>query len=117
MDRRLWYAVIGLLAFGLLVAGWATRPWTDTKPLAPPPGVKQSVPPDIVHFQCGAPWGSASVHGPTSTPRPVVGTPCGQRDERRRLAAVDVAIAAVGVGYLSLGRPSRRHRAADVVVA
>jgi hypothetical protein len=60
-------------------------------------------------------WGAASVHGPDSTPRPVVGTPCGQRDSRRRLAAVDVLIGVVGIGYLTVGRRSS-HEPAPVDV-
>jgi len=108
-------AIIALLAFGLLVAVWATRTWTDTKPLVAPPGVKQQVP-DTVKYQCGAPWGGARVHGPASTPRPVMGTPCSQRDERRRLAFVDVVLALAGIGYLALG-PRSTHEPAPIDAA
>jgi hypothetical protein len=111
MGRARRYVVVALVAFGLSVAVWATRPWSDTKPLASPPGVKEQVP-ETVKFQCGAPFGSASVHGPQSTVRPVVGTPCGQRDERRRLAFADVVLAVVGIGYVTLGR--RPHERAPL---
>jgi hypothetical protein len=107
MGRARTYIIVVLVAFGLSVAVWATRPWTDTKPLAPPPGVKQQVP-DTVKFECGAPIGTASVHSPPSTVRPVEGTPCGQRDERRRLAFADVILAVVGIGYVTLRRPHHR---------
>jgi len=113
MGRARTYIVVVLIAFGLSVAVWATRPWTDTKPLAPPPGIKQQVP-DTVKFQCGAPFGSATVHGPPSTPRPVVGTPCGQRDERRRLAFADIILAVVGIGYVTLGRRPHERATLDV---
>jgi len=109
------WAVVVLAAFALSVAWWAASSWTDTKPMVPPAGVKQQVP-DTVKYECGAVWGAASVHGPTSTPRPVVGTPCGHREERRRLAAADLLIAVVGIGYLTLGRRPT-HEPAPVVVA
>jgi len=108
------YALIALTAFALSVAVWATRPWTDTKPMVPPAGVKQQVP-DTVKYQCGAPWGTASVHGPASTPRPVIGTPCGQREARRRLAFADVVLGVIGLGYLTLGRRTT-HEPAPVEV-
>jgi len=109
------YAVVVLAAFALAVAVWAIGGWTDTKPLVPPPGVKQQVP-DTVKYECGAVWGSASVHGPPSTARPVVGTPCGQREGRRRLAFADILIAVVGIGYLTMGRRSPQERSpVDVV--
>jgi hypothetical protein len=116
MDGRRTLVVVALVAFGLLVAVWGTRSWSDTKPLAPPPGVKQQVP-DTVRFECGAPFGSASVHGPASTPRPVVGTPCGHRDERRRLAFVEIVAAAIAIGYVMLGRRPHEPTPVDPVNA
>jgi len=111
------YTIVVVIAFGLSVAVWATRPWTDTKPMVAPTGVKQQVP-DTVKYQCGGVWGSASVHGPASTPRPVIGTPCGQRDERRRLAMADVLVAVVALGYLTLGRrPSHELAPPDVTTS
>ncbi len=97
--------VVVLVAFGLAVAVWATRPWSDTTPLVAPPGVKQPQP-DTVKSKCGAPWGGASVKTPP-TIRPVVGTPCGGRSERRRLALFDDALAAVGIVGVTVARRSR----------
>ncbi|HEV3352735.1 MAG TPA: hypothetical protein VG076_07410 [Acidimicrobiales bacterium] len=115
MERARKWAVVVLVAFALAVAFWGTRSWTDTKPLVPPPGVKQQVA-DTVKYECGALWGSASVHGPTSTPRPVVGKPCGQREARRRLAFADIILAVVGIGYLTFGRRStHEHPSLDPV--
>ena len=110
------YAIVVLAVFALSVAVWATRSWTDTKPMVAPQGVKQQVP-DTVKYKCGSVWGTAGVHGPTSTPRPVKGTPCGQRDERRRLALADVVVGVIGIGYLTFGRRSMHDRAPVDVVA
>jgi hypothetical protein len=104
-----------LVAFGLSVAVWATQSWTDTKPLAPPPGVKQQNP-DTVKFQCGAPWGAAGTVGPKTTVRPVVGVPCAERSARRNLAVFDVAIAGIGLAFLSTRRRTHDHDAQPLVV-
>jgi hypothetical protein len=98
-----WFAVAVLVAFGLSVAVWATRSWTDSKPLVKPAGVAQAQP-DIVKFQCGAPWGTAKTEGPKTTVRPVVGTPCGDRAARRNVAIADVALAGIGLAVLSTRR-------------
>jgi hypothetical protein len=114
VERRRMWAVVLLAAFALSVAWWASSSWTDTKPMEAPAGVKQQVP-DTVKYECGAVWGAASAHGPTSTPRPLIGTPCDQRESRRRLAVLDVLIGVVGIGYLTLGRRST-HEPAPVEV-
>lgn len=111
-----WFAVALLIAFGLSVAVWATQSWTDTKPLAPPPGVKQPNP-DTVKFQCPAPWGTGNVEGPKTTVRPVVGTPCGQRSARRNLAVADVAIAGIGLAFLSTHRRTHDDDTQPLVTA
>src|SRR6266513_6249944 len=107
MSARRWLVVVVLGAFALVVAIWATRPWSDTQALATPRGVT----PASVTYECGAPWGSGSVKGPETTPYPVVGKPCDHRQERRRLAALDIG--AVAVAILVVSRwgsfTARRH--------
>ena len=110
-----WFAVALLIAFGLSIAFWVTRSWTDTKPLAPPPGVRQQNP-DTVKFQCPPPWGSGSIVGPKTTVRPVVGTPCDQRSARRNLVFADLAIAGIGLAFVSTRRRTHDSDAQPLLV-
>ena len=96
MGALLRLVVVILAAFAVAIAYWAVKPWDDVLQLATPQGAPQQ----FATFHCGAAWGKASVSGPTSTPLPVTGTPCHQREERRRLAAVDVGLAVTGIGVL-----------------
>jgi len=86
--------VLVLALWALAVVVWAARPWSDTHPLLAPPDAKVQQ----ATYECGPTWGNASVRGPNTTPYPVIGTPCGHREERRRVAAVDLGAAALGIG-------------------
>jgi hypothetical protein len=96
MTTRRWTIVVGLAAFTLAIAVLALRPWTSHHDLAAPTGVKAQT----VSFECGPVWGANSVRGPTKTPYPVIGKPCGVREQRRILAGIDVGLCLIGMAVV-----------------
>ncbi|MBV8387829.1 MAG: hypothetical protein JO155_13630, partial [Acidimicrobiia bacterium] len=60
---------------------------------------------------------TGSVEGPKTTVRPVVGTPCGQRSARRNLAIADVAIAGIGLAFVSARRRTHDSDVQPLVTA
>jgi hypothetical protein len=103
MTARRWALVVGLGLFAVLTAAWAMRPWDDTHELAVP----RDVAPQTVTYRCGAVWGQGSLEGQTVTRFPVIGKPCGHREERRRLAVADVVLASVGIVAVARWRRAR----------
>jgi len=98
--------MLGCCAFALLSVVWVARPWSDTHPLDVPKGVDA----ESITYQCGAPFGAATVEGVHPTPFPVLGTPCGHRQERRDLAVMNVAAVLVAlVVIMERGRTLARR--------
>jgi hypothetical protein len=96
VTARRWLVVLALAAWALVVAVWAFQSWSDTHALNAPPDAKVQQ----VTYGCGPPWGKASVRGSEATPYPVVGRPCGHREERRRLAAVEIGVAVMAIAVV-----------------
>ncbi len=94
--RRL--AIVGLLGFVATVAVWALRPWTSSVSL---PAVANKVP--QATFECGALFGGDSVHPSNDLARSEVvlpTRPCANRNARRVLAVVDLAVGLAGLVVL-----------------
>jgi len=94
--RRL--AIVGLLAFVVAVAVWGFRPWTSSVAL---PVVDNKTP--QATFVCGAVFGGGSVHPSNDLARSeaVLPTrPCANRNARRVLAVVDLAVGLAGLVVL-----------------
>jgi hypothetical protein len=105
--RRL--AIVGLVVFAAVIGAWASRPWTDTVPLRTPPGV----PTQSVSFECGPPFGAATVNRPEKapgSPYPLAAKPCAHRRARRNLAVSEIVLAGIAVLVLAAG--GRRARSA-----
>jgi hypothetical protein len=99
-----WLILAALLVFVVIVGVHAVTPWKWSGQTAAP--VPQSV-----YFRCGAPWGAAYVHGPTTTAYPLVATPCGQRSDLRVLSGVDLLLGALGlIAVATWGREWTRFR-------
>jgi hypothetical protein len=93
--------IVAVVAFGVYHA-LISYEWSG--PLDTPTGVAAK----YVDFTCGPPWGTAYVHGPTSTPYRIEGTPCGQREEYRVMTVIDVVIG--GIAFALIAGWSRRVR-------
>ncbi len=101
-----------LLAWIVVTAAWANRPWSDLVPLAKGEDQRSQV----VRFECGAPLGEGTF---TRSDEPAPGEPavsrepCAYRGERRFLAFLNIGLALGGlllVGWLTLrSRPIRRE--------
>jgi hypothetical protein len=105
--------LLGCCVFGLLSVIWVARPWSDTHPLDVPKGsAAQSI-----TYECGPPFGSATVEGEHATPYPVIGRPCSHRQERRALAVVDVAVVLVAVVVIMERGRTLARRAASATPA
>lgn len=98
-----------LLAWIVVTAAWANRPWSDHVPLA----TEEGQPPPVVRFECGAPLGEGTVtrsHEPAPGEPAVSREPCAYRGERRFLAFLNIGLALGGlllVGWLTLrSRPT-----------
>lgn len=84
-------AVVGFLIYHSVTSwGWKGQ-------LQTPAGV----PTASAAYTCGPLWGSAYLHGPATTPYPLVGTPCAQRAKYQALTAVDVLLGVVAVGFVA----------------
>lgn len=99
MYRRGAIVVIALvMAIGVYHA-FTSYAWSGT--LQTPKGAKTA----SVTYTCGPPWGSSYVHGPATTPYPVQGVPCGQREQYRTMIAIDVVL-----GLIALAAVTGWHR-------
>jgi len=90
--RRLF--IVGLLGFVVAVAVWAFRPWTSSVAL---PVVDNKTP--QATFECGALFGGGSAYPSNDLARSAVvlpTRPCANRNARRVLAVVDLAVGLAG---------------------
>jgi len=94
--RRLF--IVGLLGFVVAVAVWAFRPWTSSVAL---PVVDNKTP--QATFECGALFGGGSAYPSNDLARSAVvlpTRPCANRNARRVLAVVDLAVGLAGLVLL-----------------
>lgn len=103
---------LALLVWIGLIAVWAYRPWSDHVPLEIPPEIpREEVEAESARFECGAPFGDATVEPSeeaTESPYPVSRQPCTGRVGRQSLAIADIAAGVLGLVVLvRLGRRSR----------
>ncbi len=100
--RRL--AIVGLLGFVVVTAGWAFRPWTSAVSL---PAVGNNTGQAV--FRCGAVFDGDSIArsnqvAPSETALPR--QPCTTRNARRALAVADLVVGSVAlVGLVAVKRP------------
>jgi hypothetical protein len=110
-------AIVGVLAWIVAVAFWASRPWTDTVTVRVPKGS----PPESVRFDCGRLFGGGGGwHAVIATPkalRNLAHRPCTARGERRVVAVLDLAVGVVALAVLlqrlALWRPSASAAASE----
>jgi hypothetical protein len=87
---------------------YAFRPYDWSAQLQTPAGVKQQV----VKYTCGPLWGPGYVHGPATVAYPFPGTPCGERTQYEVMDGVDVALGALGAGFLLVWPAVKRQEKA-----
>lgn len=108
--RRL--AIVGLLAFVVGVAVWASRPWTSA--VSRPASKDNKTRPQAV-FECGAPFGSDRITPSNSEARSgdaLPHQPCTTRNARRVLAVADLVVGGLGlVALVAAKRPATHDEA------
>jgi len=101
-------AIVGLLAFVVVVAVWAFRPWTSAVSL-PASDSKNPNSDSQAVFWCGAPFGSDGITPSNSLARVETALPhqpCTTRTARRSLAIAGLVVGGLGVvGLLAVKRP------------
>lgn len=88
--------LVGLILFVAFVVYHALVPYGWSGQTNVPAGVASQ----DVSYTCGAPFGTAYVHGPATTAYPLNGTPCGQRSDYQIMTVVDVIFGALGIGVV-----------------
>lgn len=94
VSRRVAFLGIAVVV-GFLIYHSVT-PWGWKGPLQTPVGS----PTASAAYTCGPLWGSAYVHGPATTPYPLVGSPCAERHKYQALTGVDVLVGVVAIGMV-----------------
>lgn len=104
--------LFGLLAYSAVLVLWASRPWSDTRLLVPPPGAAAGAPPAYRTYDCPSLFSRGPTPPVAADPAAAApsGPPCAAQGGRRVLFYVDLALVAVAIAGLQ--RSGVRHRAA-----
>ena len=96
MSQTRWLLVIGFAAYAVYMVIRGFTGYTSVVGLTVPSGVAAK----SVTVHCGAPFGSARVHGPATTPYPLSRSAC-DTTQMRIILPVDVLLGLLGIAVVT----------------